>query len=316
MLEIQIITPGPLTTVQDLGRPGHRRQGVASGGAMDVFALQVANLLVGNDGDAPALEFALTGPRLKFSDDAFIAICGGGFGDLPDWRLVRVRAGGEISLEKRRDGCRGYLAVAGGLDVPRVLGGCGTDLRGGFGGHEGRALRAGDVLKVKPGVIEAHAMHRDAALHHFIAPEIRPAYSRSPTVRVVRGAEAGEFSGEFFQHLFTVEVHSDRMGLRLTGPHLERRSSAGELISSPVAPGTIQVPPDGQPIVLMADAQTLGGYPRIAHAISVDLPLLAQLCPGDTVRFQDISLAEAHRLRLARDHALAILREGLAEKLH
>ncbi len=315
-MEMTVLSPGLLTTVQDLGRPGHRRQGVASGGAVDAFALQVANLLVGNAANAAVLEFALTGPRLKFSSDALIALCGGEFGDLPDWRLVRVPAGGEISLEKCRAGCRGYLAVAGGLDVPRVLGGCGTDLRGGFGGHEGRALRAGDILKVKRGVLEAHTMRPDAALHHFIAPEIRPAYSRSPTVRVVRGAEAGEFSGEFFQHLFTVEMHSDRMGLRLTGPQLERRSSAGELISSPVAPGTIQVPPDGQPIVLMADAQTLGGYPKIAHAISVDLPLLAQLRPGDTVRFQEVTLAEAHRLRLARDHALAILREGLAGKLH
>jgi antagonist of KipI len=314
-MEMTVLSPGLLTTVQDLGRPGHRRQGVAPGGAMDTFALQVANLLVGNAGNAPALEFALTGPRLKLSGDALIALCGGEFGDLPDWRLVRVRAGGEISLEKCRSGCRGYLAVAGGFDVPRVLGGCGTDLRGGFGGHEGRALRAGDGLKVKPGALEAHALRPDAALHHFVAPEIRPAYSRSPTVRVVRGTEAGEFSGEFFQHIFTVEAHSDRMGLRLAGPQLERRSKTGELISSPVAPGTIQVPPDGQPIVLMADAQTLGGYPKIAHAISVDLPLLAQLRPGDTVRFQEVTLAEAHRLRLALEHTLAVLREGLAAKL-
>jgi antagonist of KipI len=315
-MEMTVLSPGLLTTVQDLGRPGHRRQGVAPGGAMDAFALQVANLLVGNAADVPALEFALTGPRLKFSGDALIALCGGEFGDLPDWRLVRVRAGGEISLEKCRSGCRGYLAVAGGFDVSRVLGGCGTDLRGGFGGHEGRALRAGDGLKVKPGALEAHTLRPDAALHHFVAPEIRPAYSRSPTVRVVRGTEAGEFSGEFFQHLFAIEAHSDRMGLRLAGPQLERRSKTGELVSSPVAPGTIQVPPDGQPIVLMADAQTLGGYPKIAHAISVDLPLLAQLRPGDTVRFQEVTLAEAHRLRLAREHTLAILREGLAGKLH
>jgi antagonist of KipI len=315
-VEMTVLSPGLLTTVQDLGRPGHRRQGVAPGGAMDAFALRVANLLVGNAGDAAGLEFALTGPRLKLSGDALVALCGGEFGDLPDWRLVRVRAGGEISLEKCRTGCRGYLAVAGGLDVPRVLGGGGTDLRGGFGGHEGRALRAGDVLKVHRGVLEAHTMRPDAALHHFIAPEVRPAYSRSPTVRVVRGPEAGEFSGEFPQHLFTIETHSDRMGLRLTGPQLERRTTAGELVSSPVAPGTIQVPSDGQPIVLMADAQTLGGYPKIAHAISVDLPLLAQLRPGDTVRFQEVALDEAHRLWLAREHALAILRAGLAGKLH
>ncbi|MGA3007171.1 MAG: biotin-dependent carboxyltransferase family protein, partial [Opitutaceae bacterium] len=264
---------------------------------------------------AAALEFALAGPRLKFSGDALVALCGGGFGDLPDWRLVRVRAGGELSLEKCRAGCRGYLAIAGGLDVPLVLGGCGTDLRGGFGGHEGRALTAGDVLKVRRGVLEAHTLRPDAALHHFVAPEIRPHYSRSPTVRVVRGAEAEDFSGEFFEQAFTIGARSDRMGIRLTGPTIERQAGLGDPISSPVAPGVIQVPPDGQPIVLMADAQTLGGYPKIARVISVDLPLLAQLRPGDTVHFADVPLDEARRLWLAREHALAILREGLAGKL-
>jgi antagonist of KipI len=315
-MEMTVLSPGLLTTVQDLGRPGHRRHGVTPGGAMDAFALRVANLLVGNAGNAAALEFTLTGPRLKFSGDALVALCGGEFGNLPDWRLVRVRAGGEISLEKCRAGCRGYLAISGGFDVPPVLGGCGTDLRGGFGGHEGRALRAGDVLKVKRGRLEAHTLRPDAALHHFIAPEIRPPYSRSPTVRVVRGVEAGEFSNYFFKQAFTIEPASDRMGLRLAGPPLARRAGGGELVSSPVAPGTIQVPPDGQPIVLMADAQTLGGYPKIAHVISVDLPLLAQLRPGDTVGFMEVALEEAHRLWLARELALAILGEGLAQKLH
>lgn len=314
-MEMTVLSPGPLTTVQDLGRPGHRRHGVAAGGAMDAFALRVANLLVGNPDDTPALEFALTGPRLKFSGDALVAVCGGEFGNLPDWRLVRLRAGGEISLEKNRTGCRGYLAVAGGFEVPRVLGGRGADLRGGFGGHEGRALRAGDVLKVGRGVLEAHRLRPDAALHHFIAPEIRPAYSRSPVVRVVRSAGTEEFSDDFFKAEFTLDEHSDRMGLRLAGPRLERKPGAAELVSSPVAPGTIQIPPDGRPIVLMADAQTLGGYPKIAHAITVDLPLLAQLRPGDTVHFSEVTLEEAHRLWHAREHALALLREGLMAKL-
>jgi antagonist of KipI len=313
-MEMTVLRPGALTTVQDLGRPGHRRHGVSPGGAMDPFALRVANLLVGNDAEAAALEFALTGPRLKFSGDALVALCGGGFGDLPDWRLVRVSAGGELPLEKCRAGCRGYLAVAGGLDVPLVLGGRGTDLRGGFGGHEGRALRAGDVLKVRRGVLEARSMRPDAALHHFVAPEIRPAYSRSPTVRVVRGAEAKEFSGDFLGSSFAVEAHSDRMGLRLAGPKIDRHHER-DLVSSPVAPGAVQVPPDGQPIVLMADAQTLGGYPKIAHVASVDLPLLAQLRPGDHVSFAEIELDEARRLWLAREHALAVLREGLTAKL-
>ncbi|HZP60155.1 MAG TPA: biotin-dependent carboxyltransferase family protein [Opitutaceae bacterium] len=315
-MEMTILSSGALTTVQDLGRTGHRRQGVALGGAVDTFALRVANLLVGNPGEAAALEFALTGPRVKFSGDALVAVCGGEFGSVPAWRLVRLQSGGELSLEKCRIGCRGYLAVAGGFDVPAVLGGHGTDLRGGFGGHEGRALRAGDVIKVGRGVLEAHRLRPDAALRHFIAPEIRPAYSRSPQVRVVRGAEADEFSANFFASEFTLTEHSDRMGLRFAGARLERRPGAPDLVSSPLAAGAVQVPPDGQPIVLMADAQTLGGYPKIAHVISVDLPLLAQLRPGDTVQFGEVPMEEARRLWLAREHILALLREGLMEKLH
>ena len=315
-MEMTVISAGPLTTVQDLGRIGHRRHGVATGGAMDAFALRVANLIVGNEGDAAGLEFAFGGPRLKFSAEALVAVCGGEFGSVPAWRLVRVSAGGELSLEKCRLGCRGYLAVAGGFDVPVVLGGRGTDLRGGFGGHEGRALRAGDVLKVGRGALEAHRLRPDTALHHFVAPEIRPAYSRSPAVRVVRGAETDEFNGSFFASEFVLDERSDRMGLRFSGARLERRPGAPELVSSPLAPGAVQVPPDGQPIVLMADAQTLGGYPKVGHVISVDLPLLAQLRPGDTVRFGEVTLEGAHRLWQAREHALALLREGLKEKLH
>ncbi len=315
-MEMTVLSAGPLTTIQDLGRPGWRRHGVVIGGAMDTFALRVANLLVGNAPDAAGVEFALTGPRLKFSADALVAICGGEFGSVPAWRLVRMRAGGELSIEKCRLGCRGYLAVAGGFDVPVVLGGRGTDLRGGFGGHEGRPLRAGDVIRVGRGILEAHRLRPDAALHHFVAPEIRPAYSRSPIVRVVRGAEADEFANGFFASEFVLDEHSDRMGLRFAGARLERRAGAPELVSSPLAPGAVQVPPDGQPIVLMADAQTIGGYPKIAHVISVDLPLLAQLRPGDTVQFSEVSMDEAHRLWHAREHALALLREGLMQKLN
>ncbi|MDE3084543.1 MAG: biotin-dependent carboxyltransferase family protein [Verrucomicrobiota bacterium] len=314
MPEIQIISPGALTSVQDLGRPGHRRHGVAAGGAMDPFALRMANLLVGNDENAAALEFALVGPRLKFSADALIALCGGEFGELQAWRPVYVRAGEEISLEKNRSGCRGYLAVAGGIDVTMVLGGRGTDLRGGFGGHEGRALRAGDVLKTKEA--PAPKVNIEAALHHFISPKIRPAYASSPVVRVVRGAETAEFFlGRFYSEPFAVDSRSDRMGVRLAGPKLERFGGVGELISSSVAPGTIQVPRDGQPIVLMADAQTLGGYPKIAHVISVDLPLVAQLRPGDKVNFQNITVEAARDLWRTRERDIALLREGLRGKL-
>jgi antagonist of KipI len=167
-------------------------------------------------------------------------------------------------------------------------------------------LRAGDVLPMT-------AVARRAAEHWWIDPRILPAYGPAPTVRVVPGAQAAEFGRAWLEQEFKVSPQSDRMGLRLGGTALAR-TGGSELLSSPVAPGTVQVPPDGQPIVLMADAQTIGGYPRLAHVIGVDLPLLAQLRPGDRVRFQPVPLEEAHQLWLAREYSLAMLREGLDQK--
>jgi antagonist of KipI len=296
-----------LTTVQDLGRRGHRAAGVPLSGAMDAFALRVANFLVGNTENAAALEFTLRGPELEFSADTVVAVGGADFGGVPVWQPVRVAAGTRINFSAARSGCRGYLALAGGFDVAPVLGSRSTYLRAALGGHAGRALRDGDVLYA-PGLVP-----RVAGRWH-IDERILPAYSASPLVRVVRGVQADEF-GSLGDATFSVSQKSDRMGVRLAGPALVR-SVTGDLISMTVVPGTIQVPPDGQPIVLMADAQTIGGYPQIAHVISVDLPLVAQLRPGDTVRFRVVALAEAHELLLARERTLAILHEGLAEKLH
>ena len=293
-MAITVIRSGMLTTVQDLGRRGHRAAGVPLGGAMDAMALRVVNLLVGNAEDAAALEFTLTGPELVFTADT-------------RWQPVRVRGGERVKFGAARTGCRGYLAVAGGLDVPVVLGGRGTYLRAALGGLEGRALRDGDELR-------AAAVSRQMVGRWQIAERILPSYSSAPTVRIVRGAQAGEFDGPLTTVGFKVTSKSDRMGVRLIGPEMVRRD-ARELVSATVAPGTVQVPPDGQPIVLMADAQTIGGYPQIAHVISVDLPLVAQLKPGDTLRFREVTLQAAHQLILDRARALALLREGLAQKM-
>ena len=306
-MAITVIRSGMLTTVQDLGRRGHRAAGVPLGGAMDAMALRLVNLLVGNGEDAAALEFTLTGPELVFTADTTIAMGGGDFGGVPRWQPVRVRAGERVKFGAARTGCRGYLAVAGGLDVPVVLGGRGTYLRAALGGLEGRALRDGDELR-------AAAVSREMVGGWQIDERILPSYSAAPTVRIVRGAQAGEFDGPLTSVGFKVTSKSDRMGVRLIGPEMVRRD-ARELISATVAPGTVQVPPDGQPIVLMADAQTIGGYPQIAHVISVDLPLVAQLKPGDTLRFREVTLQAAHQLILDRARALALLREGLAQKM-
>jgi len=306
-MEMTVVRAGMLTTVQDLGRSGHRATGLPSGGAADTFALRMANLLVGNPEDAAALECTLVGPELVFSADTIIAVGGAAFESLPSWQPMRVKAGEPVIFGTCRAGCRGYIAIAGGIDVPPVLGSRSTYLPAKIGGFEGRALRDGDRLPVNPAV-------RSGAIEHWhIDPRLLPAYSPSPVLRVIRGAQADEFDGTWLNAEFRVTQKFNRMGLRLAGPKLAR-TNGRELLSAAVAPGTVQVPPDGQPIILLADAQTIGGYPKLAHVIGVDQPLAAQLQAGGTVRFCEVTLGEAHRLGLIREHSLAILREGLAGK--
>ncbi len=307
-MEITVIRSGMLTTVQDLGRTGHRAAGVPLGGAMDPVALRVANLLVGNPEDAAALECTLLGPELVFSADTWVALGGAEFEGLVAWQPRFVHAGERLKLGAARRGCRGYLAVAGGINVPPVLGSRSTYLRGGFGGLQGRALRDDDVVSAANAVRRVHD-------HWRIDARILPDYSASPTVRVVAGAQRDEFGGALFAAEFKILPQSDRMGIRLGAAKLVRIGGGGELVSSAVAPGTVQVPPDGQPIVLMADAQTLGGYPMAAHVIAVDLPLVAQLRPGDRLRFAEVPLEEAHQLAMQRERVLALLHEGLAQKV-
>jgi antagonist of KipI len=312
-MEMKIARAGLMTTVQDLGRRGHRASGVPLSGPMDPFALRVANLLAGNPEDAACLEITLAGPELEFSEDARLALCGGDFSGLPSWRPIVVRAGERVRVGECRSGCRACLAIAGGISVPPVLGSRSTYLRGGFGGFEGRALRDGDRLGI--GIDPAGPASAGRPVSFFVAPSLLPVYSRSPVVRAVRGAQAGEFADGLYSGEFTVTPQSDRMGLRLSGKAIAR-TSGGELVSAAVAPGTIQVPPDGQPIVLMADAQSIGGYPQAAHAAAVDLPILAQLRPGDSLRFHEVPLDEAQHLLLRRERELAVLREGVRQRLN
>jgi antagonist of KipI len=306
-MEVSVIRAGMQTTVQDLGRRGNLAEGVPFGGAADTFALRVSNLLVGNPEGAPALEITLTGPELEFQDAAWVAVCGARFEDIPPWRPVRIEAGGRLRFGKRVQGCRAYLSVGGGFDVEAVMGGRGTFLAAGIGGFQGRALRDGDIVRRVP-------CERQLTGHWSLDERMFPRYSREPTVRVMPGAHAAEFGDGLYSSRFGVTARSNRMGIRLDGPPLLRAGGA-DLVSTAVAPGTIQVPPDGNPIVLMADAQTLGGYPRLAHVAAVDMPLLAQLAPGDGVRFARTTLAQSHALSHAWEHGLALLRQGLAEKV-
>lgn len=303
---IAIGRAGMFTTIQDLGRPGHRAQGVPLAGGADAFALRLANLLVGNRETAAGLEFTLVGPELTFLHDTVIALTGAEVAGLPAYQPVPVRAGTTLRLAPVRRGCRGYLAVAGGIDVPLVLGSRSTYLRGAMGGLDGRALRDGDELAVPD-------TGRFPRGHWKIDARIVPAYSAAPVIRVLPAAQSAEFPADWGAGAFEVSPQSDRMGLRLRGAQVAR-TTGRELASAPVLPGTVQVPPDGHPIVLLADAQTLGGYPQVATVIGVDLPLVAQLKPGDRPTFKVVTPAEAHRLLVVREHALAFLREGLKEK--
>ena len=297
---VEVVDGGLLTSVQDLGRFGHRRQGVPWAGAMDAPALRAANLAVGNAPGAAALECTVAGPALRFLEAVRLAVTGADLGavlhreDLGSWPIppgtaVLARPGNRLSFTGRRVGCRAYLALAGGIDVPLVLGSRATDLGAGFGGLGGRALRAGDRL-------DTAAARRDPA-REAAAPFRAGQGARPPTLRVVLGPQDDHFTGEsvarFLSGEYRVTAASDRVGCRLMGSRLDH-ARGGEIPSDGMVPGSVQVPPDGQPIVATADGPTTGGYPKVATVVAADLPLLAQLLPGEgALRFTAVSVADA-----------------------
>jgi urea carboxylase len=321
-MSIEVLKPGALSLLQDLGRYGWQHFGVVVGGAMDEWSHRCANALLGNVEDEATLEVTLMGPSLVFREPQVIALCGAnlsariGEADVPLNRALLVRAGARLDFGKRIDGMRAYLAVRGGFAVSPVMDSRSTYVRGALGGFQGRALKKGDVLEIASAGVAAAELARLGerdfiALHRpdVVAPLCAP--QTSGHVRVTAGQQWDLFTeasqNAFTQTDFTISPQSDRMGFRLEGPVLERRHPM-EMISEGVAFGTVQVPPNGQPIVLMADRQTTGGYPKIACVASVDLPLLAQLAPQQALRFEPISLEAAQGLYLDRERALAQLR--------
>jgi antagonist of KipI len=319
-----ILRAGFLSTVQDLGRLGYRESGVGSGGAADAHALSVANLLVGNEPSAAGLEITAGHVRIRHSGDRLVAWCGGAYlvqaGDaaVPPGRAAFVRAGEEISVAPH-GGARAWLAISGGIDVPPVLGSRSTDLRSGFGGLAGRALADGDVLPLGAAsslALRLSARLRDSRVAYFGASAAWSAPAKGARLlRIVRGADWTRFDSDAHRALATgayeVTTESDRMGVQLTGPELKRHDDGADLVSEAVVPGTVQVPPSAQPILLLADCQTIGGYPKIAHVITVDLPIAAQLRPGDHLRFVEVRLADAQRLLRYRQRDLEWFRTGL-----
>ena len=309
------------TSVQDLGRTGFRQFGVSTSGALDPFALRVANLLVGNDEGAAGLEITLGGLQLRFEDERIVAWCGGEFGvqigsrALPAGHVAHLQSGDELKFGHAQIGCRCWLAISGGVDVPLVLRSRSTDLRANFGGLEDRTLRDGDVVPLAP-QRSSRLAGTTGGISSWTAPHdwASPA-SRHPILRFIRGTDWGRFNASTLQRFtceaFNVSPDSDRMGVRFDSPELKRADKV-DLISQAVAPGTIQVPPSGKPILLLGDCQTIGGYPKMAHVITVDLGIAAQLRAGDHVRFFEVSLQDAHRLLLERERDLERFRVGLS----
>ncbi|MEZ5420695.1 MAG: biotin-dependent carboxyltransferase family protein [Vicinamibacterales bacterium] len=307
---LAIVRAGLLTTVQDLGRWGHQASGVPVAGAMDTRALRQANALVGNPPHAAALEVTLLGPTVRVTGPCVMAVAGAAFDVrlagrvVPHGRAFEVPDGAEVSVGRRagESGARAYLAVDGGIDTVPVLGSRSTHLVSGMGGLDGRALAAGDVLPV------GAALPRRGGEPPQVEPVGGPG---GGGLRVLLGPQDDWFSSQAIERLltstFVVSPRSDRMGFRLEGPGIEP-ARAGELVSEPVGFGALQVPPGGAPILLMADRQTAGGYPKIATVIAADLPVAGQLAPGDVVRFRACTRADARAALLARErevlHAL------------
>lgn len=332
-MSLSIIRPGLMTTVQDGGRWGWQKIGVIPSGAMDIYSLRTANILVGNDEYEAAVEITLTGPTIEFTSDTLIAITGGDFRPIidgqpvPMFRPVAVRAGAILRFGACRTGCRAYLAAAGGYDVPLVMGSRSTCLRGGFGGWEGRALRRGDVLPTKePGEFGQKMMYNifSRGAHSFQKAGWRISQThvteerlRKP-IRVMAGLQYDAFTDQarydFFNTSFLITTQSDRMGYRLEGPELPLRAPL-EMISEASPLGTVQVPPSGRPIILMADHQTTAGYPVIAQVSLVDAARVAQLKPGDRLDFRLISQEEGERLYIEMEQCMENIKIAVAGML-
>lgn len=324
---LKVNKPGLLTTVQDLGRPGYQQYGIVVGGALDGFAARAVNLCVGNDDNVALLEMAQTGPDLVFEQDVLIAWGGADFAatvggqPLPRDRAVRIAAGEVVSFGLARAGLRAWLAIAGGIDVPLVMGSRTTYRRAGIGGHQGRPLVAGDGLKLfapspwAKQIMASLQSGQKRAVTWTVRPETMGQPAKPGVVRALRGPECDWFAKEaqraFFAAEWTATKEADRMGVRLKGPELPMLKPR-EMISSSVNAGVVQVPASGQPIVLLPSRQSVGGYPRLAAVVSADLGRFTQMRPGDTVRFVETTLAAAHDIYLARERDLARVRMGLA----
>ncbi len=300
MKDIVIINPGLYTTVQDRGRWGYQEYGMPVTGAMDDYSLRLAHILVGNDEYDAVLETTLNGPEISFNTDVVAAITGANMVPrvngytVPMWRSLKLFKGDVLSFEMAREGTRGYIAFAGGLDIPAVMGSRSTYVRGAIGGYEGRKLKSNDEIDLRDKNLPIEQL-----AGRIIPPQYIPQYEDSCIIRVIPGPQDDYFTEEsiekFFSSEYEITKEADRMGYRLTGPQLTHKAGA-DIISDGINLGSVQVPGHGMPIVMMSDRQTTGGYTKIATVISSDIPVMAQLKPGNKVRFEKIDIREAHKV--------------------
>ncbi len=309
-----MVDPGLFTTIQDLGRFGFESQGVPTSGAMDEFAFRVANILVENDENAPCLEITLIGPTLEVLENTLVAVTGAevqpfvnGF-PRPCWSSFPVQKGDVITFSQVKSGCRAYLAVTGGFDGEFVMGSFSTYTKGKLGGIDGRKLQVGDILRCRK-------LQRGVKSKK-VPDELIPTYSTNQEIRVILGPQDDYFTKEaievFLNFVFQVTKDSDRMGYRLEGPEI-KAARKHDIITDAVVPGSVQVPGNGKPIVMMKDAQTTGGYTKIATVISTDLSKLAQLKPGDSLIFKSVDIETAHKILVENERNIEQIKKSLKE---
>lgn len=305
MPELFVHTPGFLTTVQDLGRPGYAHLGISASGAADALSLRLGNLLVGNDQRAAALEMTLVGGTFEFDADVTCAITGSDFSprlegeQLPLWRTIHIHAGQRLTFGATTSGARCYLCLHGGIGVPMMFGSASTHLQSGLGGLDGRALRSGDRLVLtNPGIAPAR----------YIPERLIDRLSMRDVLRITKGIHHDRFRATSINDLtasmYEVTEEANRTGIRLQGKSLERKETA-DIITQGVPLGVVQVPPAGQLIVLFVEHQTTGGYPQIANIISADFHRLGQLRPRDRIRFEFVTLEQAHTFLVEQEASLS-----------
>lgn len=328
-MSVTVLQPGFHTTIQDLGRFGLQKYGIVVGGAMDTLALRIGNMLVGNDENEAAIEVTLFGTRLEFTDNHVIAITGGNLNaTLNDqamamWRPFLVKKGDVLKFQNIVTGCRAYICIAGGFDIPKMMGSKSTYTGVNIGGYKGRQLKRGDVLETNDlspfsKKILNHLSNKKRTVNWFVNYAHFYSAKMKYNIRVTLGSEFNYFNkvsqNRLFTHQYKITPNSNRMGYQLHGANLSLENDF-ELLSEGVTFGTIQVPASGKPIILMADRQTTGGYPKIGEVISVDLPRLAQCKPGDHITFSPVPIHVAENKLIEREEDLQRLQLFMKRKI-